>query len=355
MNLCTPACLASLASLTDAWWLISKVRPGFRSPRGSLESPARYRMASKPSTSSRVASRTSLRISGMGAIPSEKVLRSKRSVSSPTTSCPACNSIGTNTVPMYPAWPVTNTRIRFLPSLPWCVAAFPVSFQDLLLANGVHALPEAGVTIGHQLAFAGQALERLFFEVRGVAVDEIKDLRFKYKKCPVDPAFFGLWLLGKFGDLIAIHFQVAKARRRPDRSQRRQLAVGTMKLEQIVQVDVRNAVAPGEHESLIAHVGSQPLDAAAGLRLHTGIDQVDGPVGNDSAAHFDFAGFERDAQIAVQRAIVQHVFLDHFTLVTQGDREFIEAMMRIVHHDVPENWLTANFDHRLRLNFSFFG
>ena len=30
MNLCTPACLASFASLTDAWWLISKVRPGIQ-------------------------------------------------------------------------------------------------------------------------------------------------------------------------------------------------------------------------------------------------------------------------------------------------------------------------------------
>src|ERR1700744_3496891 len=199
MNLCTPACLASLASLTDAWWLISKVRPGFRSPRGSLESPARCRMASKSSTSSRVASRTSLRISGMGAIPSEKVLRSKRSVSSPTTSCPACKSIGTNTVPMYPACPVTNTRIRILPSLPRCVTALPIGFQDLLLANRIHALPEAGVPIGHQLALGGEAFQRFFFEVGIIAIDEVEDLGLENEKRSVEPAGRGLGRLRELG------------------------------------------------------------------------------------------------------------------------------------------------------------
>jgi hypothetical protein len=47
--------------------------------------------------------------------------------------------------------------------------------------------------------------------------------------------------------------------------------------------------------------------------------------------------------------------LNDFTLIAQGDREVIEAVMRVVHHDVPENWLTANLDHRLRLDFGFFG
>src|ERR1700753_1879224 len=152
-------------------------------------------MASKPFTSSRVASRTSLRISGIGAIPSLKVLRSKRSVSSPTTSCPACKSIGTKTVPMYPACPVTNTRIRILPSLPRCVTALPIGFQDFLLANRIHALPDAGVPIGHELTLAGQALERLLLEVRVVAIDEIEDLRLQYEEGSVDPAFLGLRLL----------------------------------------------------------------------------------------------------------------------------------------------------------------
>src|SRR6202021_880399 len=125
----------------------------------------------------------------------------------------------------------------------WVFSPFPLSFQDLLLANGIHTLPKAGVTIRHQLAFARQPLERLLFKVRAVAIDKDKDLRFEYKKGSIDPAFFGLWLLRKFRDLIAVHFQVSKARRRPDRSQRRQLAVGTMESEQVVQVDVGDPLA----------------------------------------------------------------------------------------------------------------
>src|SRR5882757_1988907 len=354
MNLCTPACLANLASLTDAAWLISKVRPGFRSPRGSFESPARWRMASKPFTSCRVASRTSLRISGICAIPSLKVLRSKRSVSSPTTSCPACNSIGTKTVPMYPACPVTNTRIRFLPSLPRCVTAFPIRFQDLLLANGIHTLPEAGVPVCHELAFAGQALEGLLFEVSIVTVDEVKDLGLKHKERSVDPAFLGLRLLRELGDLIAVHFQVTEARRRTDGGEGIQLAVRAMERQQVIQVDVGYTITPGEHEGFIAQVRSEPLDAAAGLGLHAGVDQVDVPVGNDAAVHFDLAGLERDAQIAVQGAIVEHVLLDDFAFVAQCDGELVEPVVGVMHHDVPENWLAANFDHRFRLKLRLF-
>src|ERR1700733_2601557 len=354
MNLCTPACLANLASLTDASWLISKVRPGFRSPRGSFERPARWRMASKPFTSCRVASRTSLRVSGICAIPSLKVLRSKRSVSSPTTSCPACNSIGTKTVPMYPACPVTNTFIRFLPSFPRCVARFPIRLQDLLLANSIHTLPEAGVSIRHELAFARQALQWFLLEVSTVTVDEVKDLRLKHKECSVDPTFLGLRLLREFGDLIAIHLQVAKARRRTDCRQRGQLAMGAVKREQVVQVDVGYAITPGEHEGFIAQVRRKPLDAAAGLGLHAGINQVHIPVGDHTAVHLDLAGFERNIQIPVQRAIVEHVLLDDFALVAERDRELVQAIVRVVHHDVPENWLAANFDHRFRLKFCLF-
>ena len=42
--------------------------------------------------------------------------------------------------------------------------------------------------------------------------------------------------------------------------------------QQVVQVDVGDAITPGEHEGLAAKIGSQPLDAATRLRLHAGID-----------------------------------------------------------------------------------
>ena len=48
-----------------------------------------------------------------------------------------------------------------------------------------------------------------------------------------------------------------------------------MKLEQLVEVDVGDAVAPGEHKSRIAEVRLQTLDAAAGVGRYAGVDQVD--------------------------------------------------------------------------------
>ncbi len=92
--------------------------------------------------------------------------------------------------------------------------------------------------IRHQLTFLGQPRKWLFLEVSVIPVDKVEDLRLQDKERSVDPAFFRLRLFREFGDLIAVHFQVAKARRRPHSSQRGQLAVGTVKRQQIVQVDV---------------------------------------------------------------------------------------------------------------------
>ena len=53
-----------------------------------------------------------------------------------------------------------------------------------------------------------------------------------------------------------------------------QLSMRAMEGKQIVQVDIGYAVTPGEHKGFVAQVRRQPLDAAAGLRLHAGVHQV---------------------------------------------------------------------------------
>src|SRR5882724_2563514 len=68
-------------------------------------------IASNPSSCLASTSRTSTRISAMSWTPGTNVHCPKRSLSRPTTSCPAPSSIGIITVPMYPLWPLTRTRI----------------------------------------------------------------------------------------------------------------------------------------------------------------------------------------------------------------------------------------------------
>src|ERR1019366_2038305 len=97
------------------------------------------------------------------------------------------------TVPIYPACPVRSTFIRlfvlFDNWFPWCITALPERFEDVALANGVHALPERRMTIRHQLTIPGEPLERLLFKMCLVAVDVVEDLGLEDEEGAVNPAF----------------------------------------------------------------------------------------------------------------------------------------------------------------------
>ena len=108
------------------------------------------------------------------------------------------------------------------------------------------------VFVGHQLAVAREPFQRFLFEVRRVAVDVVEDLRLQHEEGAVDPAFLRLRLFRELGDPVAVEFEMTEARRRANCGQRRQLSVRTVERQQLVQVDVGHAVAPGEHERPVA-------------------------------------------------------------------------------------------------------
>ena len=56
---------------------------------------------------------------------------------------------------------------------------------------------------------------------------------------------------------VAVELEVAEARGRPDGGHGREPAVRAVELEQRVEVDVGSAVAPGEHEGLVAEVAAR--------------------------------------------------------------------------------------------------
>jgi hypothetical protein len=49
------------------------------------------------------------------------------------------------------------------------------------------------------------------------------------------------------------------------------------------------------------------------------------------------------------------VLLDHLALVTASEQEILIAVVGIDVHDVPEDRLAADLDHRFRTYKSFFG
>ena len=152
-----------------------------------------------------------------------------------------------------------------------------------------------------QLVVGGQALERLALPLRHVALDVVEHARLADKEGAVDPALAHLRLLRERGHVaVVVDRQGAEARGRPHRRHRDQLPVRAVELEQLRDVEVGDAVAPGEEEGLVTEVRRQPLDPAAGLGVQPGVDERDRPVLAVALEHAHLAVLERDGQVALQ-------------------------------------------------------
>ena len=110
-------------------------------------------------------------------------------------------------------------------------------------------------------------------------VDVVEDLRLEHHEAAVDPALAHLRLLGEV--------RRRRPRRRPGRRSApagaprdvASLPCARWNASSGVEVDVRDAVAVGEHErARRASQVAQALDAAAGVRVLAGVDEVHGPV-----------------------------------------------------------------------------
>src|SRR5205085_2820198 len=107
-------------------------------------------------------------------------------------------------------------------------------------------------------------------------------------------------------------------------------------------------VTIGEAERLVRlDVVSDPLQSAAGERLHAGVHDRDGPGLWFSAPKVDTVSAEIERHVRGMEQIVGEVLLDGVALVTAADHEVVDAMRGIDLHDVPENGSASDVDHRL--------
>jgi hypothetical protein len=197
------------------------------------------------------------------------------------------------------------------------------------------------VAIGHELAGARQALERIALEDRRVAGEVVEHPRLEGEEAAVDPALAGLRLLGELAHAVVLEGQRAEARRRPHGRDGRELPVRAVEAEQRACVQVREAVAVGDEERPFAEVRPQPADPAARHRLPARVDDLDPP----SA---------RERRLPVFSGSAGPAF-DHLPLVPARDDELLEARARVDRHHVPEDRTAADLDHRLRPELGLLG
>ena len=128
-----------------------------------------------------------------------------------------------------------------------------------------------------------------------------------------------------------------------------------MELHQLGNIYVRNAVAVSQQESIALNVRLNFFDATASQRAVAGIDNGNFPVFGEIVVNLsaNFAA-KIERHVAVMERVVREIFFDNVLLVAGANYKFVEAVVRVFLHYVPENRLAANFNHRFRHELRFF-
>ena len=190
---------------------------------------------------------------------------------------------------------------------------------------------------------------------RGVSSNEIEESRLDDEVAPVDPALSKLGFFLKGGNLEVVELQFPEASSGVNGGDGRQLAVASVKGNQGNQVDVRHSIAVGQQTSFIADEGLHALHTPSGHGVLASIHQRDPPVHFFKLMGCDRACPQIYREIGVERAVMEEVLLDHFSLVAQRDIEILVSEMCVGLHDVPHNRLSTNRNHRLGQHFGVFG
>ena len=91
------------------------------------------------------------------------------------------------------------------------------------------------------------------------------------------------------------------------------------------------------------------LQALADDGVQPRVDERDRPVVDVALEQLDALAAVREHEVVRERLVVgEEVLLDRLGLVAQAEHEIGDPEARVVVHDVPEDRLVADRDHRLR-------
>ena len=140
---------------------------------------------------------------------------------------------------------MTTQNWEALPGFPGGFAGGPEFFELLLVAEGVHGLPEAVVEEGLDFAFGDEGFDGLALEHPAIVLDLVDDFGGEDEEAAVDPAAFVLGFFLEGVDVVVLEAEGAEAGDGLDAGEGDQFAVGLVEGDGGLDVDVGDAVAVG--------------------------------------------------------------------------------------------------------------
>ena len=197
-------------------------------------------------------------------------------------------------------------------------------------------------------------LQRRLLKDRGISLNIVKYLRLHDHKAAVYNLAVVVVLLpeGCDGSLV-VHLQHAEPLAHVDACNSGNLSVLSVELQKLVQIHVGHSVPVGEQEGLVPHIILNPLDAASCHGVQSRIHQRHLPRLRVVVVDLHLVVGQVKGHVGGMEEVIGKKLLHHILLISQADDEFMESILGIVLHNVPQNRPLANLDHGLGLQMAF--
>ncbi len=111
-------------------------------------------------------------------------------------------------------------------------------------------------------------------------------------------------------------------------------------------IDIGNTVSVGQQKTLVADILLHTFQAASRLGVQTCINHGYSPVLRMVIQYFYTIIAKIDCHITIMAEVIGKIFLDDILLIATTDDKILNAVMAVSLHDVPQDGLPSDFNHR---------
>ena len=155
--------------------------------------------------------------------------------------------------------------------------------------------------------------------------------------------------------MVAFGRQRAVAAGWRDRGDGGLFAVGFVKGQLRGDVDVRHTVAIGEAKGFfVFQILGDAAQTATGHGAFAGVHQGDFPRLGRALVYFHFVCSHVKGDVGHVQKVVRKILFDDVAFVAAADDKVVDAVRRVGFHDVPQNGLATNLNHRFRTGCGLF-
>src|SRR5574344_1863548 len=251
-------------------------------------------------------------------------------------------------LPTKPVAPVMRIFLSILPNFPWSFLFIPHFIQLIIVPQSIHWFPETTMLVRMHLMFSHYPLHRFPLKHFTVSPQIVEYLWLTYKEPCIYPCAGGSRLLHKTLNVSVIfNIQNAHASCGLIRRKRQVFTTLIVLLYCLLNIYIPNAVSVCKKKLLISNVLLNSLNTSSGHCVNTGINHCDFPIFRMIIQNLNAVIRQINSHIAVMTEVICKVFFYDILLVSAAYNKIIYSIMAINFHNMPNNWFSANFSHRL--------